>query len=505
MDEIKLVIQNENTVIDILKQAHGHHAQSTKLPRKSLKPSSQRQRQAAAVSNRRARSADCAVVVKGLRYSLPECLWTVTHIKTQYVGDSLCRALAQMWRLQKGQQPLMEAEAYWRREVAAGRVLLSRRRQHQTDVVPPWEQVCDADNRVIQVGDKVKVLSHRHERVITASCPTLLATSPPLSTKGGGQYFVFDKPAGVSCCEDPDTVNTLRALASEQVGQRLHIAHRLDHCVTGCIILASSAKAASRARRLMQASKSNLKTTSTATTKVDAGAEAAAGAGETATETGAGKHYIARVRGQLPVALIASPEIAPWRGLLLSSIAQLQSETETETQTQPHVSCNSHSDAVDELWVELDNRPEMKVFLMCYVCHYTCLSAPANINLIPSRVCLIVDSLFMVYMYSHSVHCSVLFSGATVHCSSQIDSPLYYDTFANRSRVAGAGGSDSDSGSGSVLTSGVHTSDTANDTGAGGGGGGGKAGTPSTTVVTHLASLGDGTHLVRCQPVTGHR
>jgi 23S rRNA-/tRNA-specific pseudouridylate synthase len=53
----------------------------------------------------------------------------------------------------------------------------------------------------------------------------------------------------------------------------------------------------------------------------------------------------------------------------------------------------------------------------------------------------------------------------------QITSSLYYDSLANKSRVA------------------TETID----------------GTLSITVVTHISTLSDRTHLVCCQPVTGHR
>jgi hypothetical protein len=321
-------------MIDTLKHAHceptmqhqhqHQHQQSAKKP----------QRGVSAVARKRMNTARRAVVVKGLRYSIPENISTVTHIKEQFIGAPLSSALSQMWRLQKGKQPLVEAEAYWRAEILAGRVLLCHRRQKLADVLPSWGLVCATT--VLRAGDKVKVISHRHERVIASTLPTLLAVSP-MSAAAASQFFVFDKPAGVSCCEDPDTVNTLRALASEVAGQRLHIAHRLDQCVTGCIILASSAKAASQARRLMQASK-----------------------GQT-SDTSAGKHYIARVQGKLPTELTSCGRNS-WRGLLPIHVRKRTCCSDSGSDN-----CECDSDKSDEetnaelLWAELDSRPEMKV------------------------------------------------------------------------------------------------------------------------------------------------
>ena len=152
--------------------------------------------------------------------------------------------------------------------------------------------------------------------MIPHSSPILLVATPlPISTSGG-QYFVLDKPAGMTCSEDPDCSNTLRALASEVVGQRLHLAHRLDQCVTGCIVLASSAKAAAKARKLMQFSKD----------------------GPSAAE----KHYIARVVGKLPPGLQGN--MGNWPGL--------------EQVVDGDLSFDTNSKA---LWEELLGRPKMKV------------------------------------------------------------------------------------------------------------------------------------------------
>jgi 23S rRNA-/tRNA-specific pseudouridylate synthase len=259
VDEIELVIRNENLLIDILKHAHSKQ--------NAMKAQSKLQ----GVRCSRENTNLNTVAVRGLRYSIPKDFTNVTHIKEQFVGHTLCSALAHMWRLQRGQQAIEEAELFWNNELLAGRVMLCGRRLKKTDPMPKWERV--NGSTIVRSGDKVKVIGHRHERVIPQCSPVLLAESP-VTSDAQSRFFVFDKPAGVPCCEDPDVSNSLRALASELVGERLHLAHRLDQCVTGCIVMASSAKAAGAARRLMQHTKDGT--------------------------MGAGKYYIARVEGELP-------------------------------------------------------------------------------------------------------------------------------------------------------------------------------------------------------------
>ena len=266
---------------------------------------------------KRGNASNRFVVVNGLRYGLPEERETVTHIKEQYAGHTLSTTLAKMWRLHKGAQPLDEAEAYWRTEIMSDRVMICHRRRNKLDPIPLWKRANPAT--VIQRGDKVKIMRHHHERVIVHSRPKPL-TKSLTSPSNSAQYFVFDKPAGVTCSEDPDAVNSLRALASEEIGQRLHLAHRLDQCVTGCVILASSAKAASRARKLMNPTTDH------------------------ASSSNVEKYYIARVRGILPNGLRSQTKNLLWKGLCCNLNVRRESKT-----------------TVHDLWRDLDCCPTIKV------------------------------------------------------------------------------------------------------------------------------------------------
>jgi len=214
-----------------------------------------------------------SVTVRGLRYSLPVEAEQVTCIRDKFVGLAVLTAIASMWRLQRGEQPLPESEAHWQGEIAAGRVKLLRRKHHQMAPEEFWKAVELSD--IVRHGDKVLVKSHRHERVVPAVQLVKLFEN--------AKVIVVDKPAGLACTQDPGEVNSLRSVAAESFGVGVHLAHRLDISVTGCLIMGRSGKMMANVMKEMQHGLVR-------------------------------KVYIARAKGELPVSLQADAcQLPTWQ------------------------------------------------------------------------------------------------------------------------------------------------------------------------------------------------
>ena len=107
--------------------------------------------------------------------------------RTPWHGPTGCRR-APRRRAMAGQQPLEEAEAFWRTQIASGRVLFARHRQFKGDPAGNWEK--PEPSTEVRAGDKVRVDTHHHERVVPAATPVLLAETDDI--------VVVDKPAGPS-------------------------------------------------------------------------------------------------------------------------------------------------------------------------------------------------------------------------------------------------------------------------------------------------------------------
>lgn len=213
-----------------------------------------------------------AITVNGLRYAIPALTKRLAYLPEQYVGSTVLLAVASMWRLRRGEQPLEESEAFWRQEIQENRLWLRRKVKDKDDPAGLWALVNIAD--IASKGDCIMVVLHRHERVVPAvQLQKLLETE---------DFVVVDKPAGLACSWDVEEANSLRAVVCEQLGMDgLRLAHRLDICVTGCLILARTKKLA---EKFLQENQKGM----------------------------VRKIYIARVQGELPATLQVGVKSFAW-------------------------------------------------------------------------------------------------------------------------------------------------------------------------------------------------
>ena len=170
---------------DACHRSHGTPAPDT-LERLKARAAERRAAGAAARAGP-APPAGTAVVVHGLQYAAPYDERKVTWLKERYANLPLSQVLAEMWRLHRGEQPLEEAVAHWRGELAAGRVLYRKRKRTITD---PYEFIAHDPEAVVEVGSAVQIVRHVHERVVPAVAPVRVLFE-------NESVLAIDKPAGM--------------------------------------------------------------------------------------------------------------------------------------------------------------------------------------------------------------------------------------------------------------------------------------------------------------------
>eukprot|EP01059_Diplonema_ambulator_P011174 TRINITY_DN21150_c0_g1_i1.p1 TRINITY_DN21150_c0_g1~~TRINITY_DN21150_c0_g1_i1.p1 ORF type:complete len:385 (+),score=120.21 TRINITY_DN21150_c0_g1_i1:132-1157(+) len=143
--------------------------------------------------------------------------------------------LAEVFRLHKGEQDIEEAKEYWRGVVEGGRVKVRRSKKSRDDTSPLAVDFCVVQTDfVVEKQDRLKILKHTHERVVTGEDPNLLFDND--------KFFVVNKPPGIPCVDAEGGHNNIVSLATQMLNAqgrrvRLHLVHRLDKPVGGILIL----------------------------------------------------------------------------------------------------------------------------------------------------------------------------------------------------------------------------------------------------------------------------
>ena len=148
-----------------------------------------------------------AVAVRGLQYAAPYDETKITWLKERYAGIPLSQVLAEMWRLHRGEQPLEEAVAHWRAELAAGRVLYRKRKRAIDD---PYQFIAPDPEALVEVGSAVQIVRHVHERVVRAVKIKVLFENESM--------MAIDKPAGLATIGETMGANSLMGIVRRQTG-----------------------------------------------------------------------------------------------------------------------------------------------------------------------------------------------------------------------------------------------------------------------------------------------
>jgi len=171
-----------------------------------------------------------AVAVRGLQYAAPYDETKITWLKERYAGIPLSQVLAEMWRLHRGEQPLEEAVAHWRAELAAGRVLYRKRKRAIDD---PYQFIAPDPEALVEVGSAVQIVRHVHERVVRAVKIKVLFENESM--------VAIEKPAGLATIGETMGANSLMGIVRRQTGHYgAEPGHRLDKPVSGVLLLGKS-------------------------------------------------------------------------------------------------------------------------------------------------------------------------------------------------------------------------------------------------------------------------
>lgn len=177
-----------------------------------------------------------AVVACGLQYAAPYEECKITWLKQRYANLPLSQVLAEMWRLHRGEQPLHEAIAHWRAELAAGRVLYRKRKRSIDD---PYHFVTPDPDTPVEMGSAVQIVRHVHERVVPAVTVRVLFENESM--------LAIDKPVGIATIGETMGANSLMGIVRRQTGYfGVEPGHRLDKPVSGVLLLGKSRRQAAR-------------------------------------------------------------------------------------------------------------------------------------------------------------------------------------------------------------------------------------------------------------------
>lgn len=177
-----------------------------------------------------------SVVAHGLQYAAPYDESKITWLKERYADLPLSQVLAEMWRLHRGEQPLEEAVAHWRGELAAGRVLYRKRKRSIDD---PYQFITPDPDTEVEIGSAVQIVRHVHERVVPAVTVRVLFENESM--------LAIDKPAGIATIGETMGPNSLMGIVRRQTGFfGAEPGHRLDKPVSGVLLLGKSRRQAAR-------------------------------------------------------------------------------------------------------------------------------------------------------------------------------------------------------------------------------------------------------------------
>eukprot|EP01063_Lacrimia_lanifica_P013207 TRINITY_DN19837_c0_g1_i1.p1 TRINITY_DN19837_c0_g1~~TRINITY_DN19837_c0_g1_i1.p1 ORF type:complete len:510 (+),score=169.40 TRINITY_DN19837_c0_g1_i1:168-1532(+) len=176
------------------------------------------------------------VVVNGLRYVAPYMVEQDYRVKDAMAGMSIVDLLATCFRLQKGEQDMDEARAYWQSVVDGGRVSVKRRRASRDDVRPITEgHVVVTDGAFVTAKqDHIKIKKHMHERVVNGAVPEVLLDD--------GDWLIINKPPGIPAVASEDGLNNVVDITRSLLagGKRLYLIHRIDAPVSGILLMCRS-------------------------------------------------------------------------------------------------------------------------------------------------------------------------------------------------------------------------------------------------------------------------
>eukprot|EP01065_Artemidia_motanka_P009187 TRINITY_DN14691_c0_g1_i3.p2 TRINITY_DN14691_c0_g1~~TRINITY_DN14691_c0_g1_i3.p2 ORF type:complete len:197 (+),score=48.25 TRINITY_DN14691_c0_g1_i3:54-644(+) len=168
------------------------------------------------------------VCARGLRYVVPYEHATVHTVKDAHAGKPVVEALAEVFRLQRGEQDLGEAVSFWKEEIESGRVRLRRHKRSRDDQSELAQKFCPVPPSLpVHRMDRVEVRRHVHERAISDDLPRILSKHGP--------YVAVLKPGGVPCVDGDDGCANVAGVLAKCCGvsAKLRLCHRLDAPVSG--------------------------------------------------------------------------------------------------------------------------------------------------------------------------------------------------------------------------------------------------------------------------------
>lgn len=198
--------------------------------------------------------------VCGVRYVRPYIQEVEYAVRDRFVGLPVSAVLAMVFPLGQLKQWQAEAEAIpkslldaWARETQQGRVFLCRHRHSRDDTRP----FCDKFRPVVdpfmltEKMDRIKRTAHIHE------FPGLATKIDVLWQSADNRFVAINKPAGIGCTNELGFNNVGKVMSYSPTlpplfrNKKWTCGHRLDLCVSGALLVGSSAKTAMTITQVM--------------------------------------------------------------------------------------------------------------------------------------------------------------------------------------------------------------------------------------------------------------